>query len=129
MPRPPKYDTAKDAAENNLYSKMRGAQMGLSLEEFIYLATSKCHVCGDIPSIALMVDRKDSKYVLHWNYVVNGEPTCSMCKALAKDYGIKVILRHAARIMAKRMHDKKRNMFLRSQDKPLTGRSSETDTT
>jgi len=83
--------------------------MGLSLEEFIDLSTSKCSICGVEPHEAMFVKRTQDRYVLHWNYIVDGQPVCKMCKALAKDYGIPQILRHCARIMAKRMHDKRRN--------------------
>jgi hypothetical protein len=106
--RPTKYPTAKEAAEKNLYSKMRGSEMGFSLREFINLSTQPCHVCGVEPHRALFIKRIKDRYVLHWNYIVCGKPTCGMCRELAKKYGIPQILRLSARIMAKRMHDKRR---------------------
>lgn len=108
MGRPSKYSSAREAAEANLYSKQGGLSLGLTLHEFIQLSTSRCHVCNQEPSQPLVVNRTDDKYVLHWNYLVDGKPTCAMCKELAKEYGIPIILRHCARIMAKRMHDKRR---------------------
>lgn len=117
MPRPVKYATAKEAAENNLYSKMGGPDTGLSLEEFIGIVTSKCEICGCKPDQSLVVKRAQDKYDLHYNYMSGDyeskpgrfryKTVCKMCRILDKEYGIKIILRHAARIMAKRMHDKK----------------------
>lgn len=125
MGRPPKYATAKEAAENNLYSKLLGSRWGLTLGEFIDLVTAKCHLCGVEPHEALFVKRVQDKYVLHWNYILDGKPTCKMCKALAKDYGIPQILRHSARIMAKRMHDKRKGIVIPGPGITLAERSPE----
>ena len=109
MSRPPKYATAREAAENNLYSKCGGAIRGLSLKEFIYKVTSKCDICGCEPSEHLHVSRKDEAYDLRWNYVVKGGTVvCGTCKKLAMHFSIDYIVPHCARIMAKRMHDKRK---------------------
>jgi len=116
MSRPPLYASAREAAENNLYSKMMGARMGLSLFHFILKATSRCDVCGCKPAEALTVVRQDGTYTLMWNYI---KPThtlttegyqvlCGTCRKLALHFDTDYIVRHCARIMAKRMHDKRR---------------------
>lgn len=89
--------------------------MALSLEEFLDIVTSKCSICGMTPDQTLVVKRADDKHILHHHFIHNGETVCRMCRALAKDYGIKIILRHAARIMAKRMHDKRRKYKMKAQ--------------
>lgn len=108
MARPSKYATAKEAAEHNLYSKVLGSRLGLDLESFIEIATSKCHCCGRAPTEQLSVCRKDDSYVLDWNYIIDGKPTCGTCKKLAIHFDMDRIVKHCARIMAKRMHDKRR---------------------
>jgi hypothetical protein len=109
MSRPHKYTTAKEAAEHNLYSKWGGAIRGFSLEEFIKKATSKCSVCGRDPQGHLHVSRKDDVYDLRWNYVVKGGTVvCGACKMLMMHFDLDFIVKHCARIMAKRMHDKRR---------------------
>jgi hypothetical protein len=108
MPRPLKYATAKEAAEASLYSKVGGAHTGLSLEEFVELATSKCTVCGSDPDMELVMVRAKDSHLLKWNHITEGKPVCSMCRRLTQEYGIEEILSHCARIMAKRMHDKRR---------------------
>ena len=137
MPRPPKYATAKEAAEHNLYSKMGGASMGLSLFHFILKATSRCEICGCKPSELLTVSRLDDRYELRWNYVrptnwitTEGyQVTCGTCKKLALMFDIDYIVKHAARIMAKRMHDKRKGIVIPKPGITLSERSSEKDTT
>jgi hypothetical protein len=129
MPRPLKYATAQEAAHNNLYSKMGGSNMGLPIEQFIYIATGKCELCGLPPQETLIIDRKDGRYHLAWHYVFQTEtgyvPMCKMCKTLAQQFEIKALISHCARIMARRMwqvHTKWLNMFLQGQDKPQVER-------
>jgi hypothetical protein len=130
MPRPPKYATALEAAHNNLYSKMGGLSMGLSIEQFMHIATGKCELCGQPPKELLLIDRQHDCYELMWHYVFpteNGHvPMCKMCKTLAQQFPIKELISHCARIMARRMwqvHSKWLDMFLQGQDKPLVERS------
>jgi hypothetical protein len=118
-----------------LYSRMAGQNLGLELDEFIHIATSKCELCGLPPQALLIVNRKDGKCELAWHYVVRSEtghiPLCRMCKTLAQSFGIKAIVSHCARIMARRMwkvHTKWLEPLLQSQDKPLVPRSDLTPT-
>jgi hypothetical protein len=133
MPRPLKYATAKEAAHNNLYSKLAGQNLGLSLEQFIYHATQKCELCGQQPQEMLIVDRKDGRHDLAWHYVVRTEDgyicLCRMCKTLAQSFKMKDIISHCARIMARRMwkvHTKWTDGLFLAQDKPLMERSGYT---
>jgi hypothetical protein len=130
MPRPPKYATAEQAAHNNLYSKMAGQNLGLSLEQFMHIATSRCFLCGQQPQTLLIVNRKDGKCELAWHYVVRVEEghvaMCRMCKTLAQSFKMKDIISHCARIMARRMwkvHTKWTDKLFIAQDKRLLGRS------
>jgi len=116
MSRPPKYATAREAAENNLYSKQRGARECLSLREFIDQVTSRCSICGQHPTESLAVSRKDDTYILWWNYIVKGNTVCGTCKKLAIHFDLSLIVKHCARIMAKRMHDKRKKQLFQSQD-------------
>ena len=136
MPRPLKYATAKVAVENNLYSKMAGQNLGLSLEEFMHVATGKCEICGLPPQELLVVDRKDGRHELAWHYVMRTEdgyaPLCRMCKTLAQSFKMEDIISHCARIMARRMwkvHTKWLDPLFRGQDKRFLGRSRSTPTT
>ena len=107
--RPPKFATAKEAAENNLYSKWGGAIRGFSLEEFIDKVTAKCEVCGSDPSEHLHVSRKADAYDLRWNYIVrDAVVVCGTCKRLALVFDIDYIVGHCAKIMAKRSWEKRR---------------------
>lgn len=120
MPRPPKYATAKEAAEANLYSKMGGVKTGISQSHFIEHATSKCYICGSKPSESLTVNRSDGSYTLKWNYVTLYPPifstVCGYCKRLeVHGFTTGEIISHAARIMAKRMHDKRRKYKMKAQ--------------
>jgi hypothetical protein len=135
MPRPVKYATASEAARHNLYSRMAGQNLGLSLEEFIHVATSKCELCGLPPQALIIVNRKDGKCELAWHYVVKVEKghvaMCRMCKTLAQSFKMKDIISHCARIMARRMwkvHTKWTDQLLLAQDKPLVPRSDLTPT-
>jgi hypothetical protein len=125
MSRPPKYATVIEAAHNNLYSKMAGQNLGLSLEQFIHLATGKCEICGLPPQELLIVDRKDGRHILAWNYVIRTEDgyisLCRMCKTLAQSFKMKDIISHCARIMARRMwkvHTKWTDLLFQDDDKP-----------
>jgi hypothetical protein len=136
MPRPPKYATAEEAAHNNLYSKMAGQNLGLSLEQFIHIATSQCEICGQAPREALIVNRKDGGHTLMWHYVIRSEtgyiPLCKMCKTLAQQYKLKELISHCARIMARRMwkvHSKWTDGLLQAQEKPLVDTSTLTPCT
>lgn len=82
--------------------------MGLSFPNFISIVTSKCIICGCNPSEELVIDRKDSSYTLKWHYITTGGACCKVCKTLQQHFDIDMIVRHCARIMAKRMHDKRR---------------------
>jgi hypothetical protein len=133
LSRPLKYATASEAARNNLYSRMAGQNLGLSLDEFIHIATSKCELCGLPPQSMIIVNRKDGKCELAWHYVVRSEtghiPLCRMCKTLAQSFKMKDIISHCARIMARRMwkvHTKWTDLLFQAPDKPLTGRSGYT---
>jgi len=135
MPRPLKYATAKEAAHNNLYSKLAGQNLGLPLEKFIHLATGKCSLCGQQPQELLIVDRKDGRHELAWHYVVQSEDgfisLCKMCKTLAQSFKMKDIISHCARIMARRMwkvHSKWTDQLFLGQDKPQDERSIITPT-
>ena len=94
--------------------------MGLPLFYFILKVTSRCEICGCKPSEKLEVTRKDGSYTLMWNYVrpthtitTEGyQVTCGTCKKLAVYFDIDHIVKHAARIMAKRMHDKRRERVI-----------------
>lgn len=108
MSRPPKYATAREAAEQSLYSKMGGASIGYSLSEFIAKVTQNCTVCGREPTEVTYISRKSDSYTLHWNYIVKHKTVCGTCKKLAIHFDLDHIVRHCARIMAKRMHDKRR---------------------
>jgi hypothetical protein len=109
MTRPLKYDTAKEAAEASLYSKMGGAaRTGLTLEKFVSLVTAKCDVCGQHPTEHLAMNRKDDSYILWWNYIAQGVTVCGTCKKLAIHFDLDRMVRHCARIMAKRGADKRR---------------------
>jgi len=108
MPRPTKYATAKEAAQASLYSKKGGPATGLSFGEFALVSNCRCYVCHSEPSETLNYKRGGDIYELKYNYVVNKEPICGMCKRLASDYGINEIVSHAGKIMAKRMHDKRK---------------------
>ena len=102
MPRPKKYDTAKDAAENNLFSKMGGAQVGFSLKGFIDLSTKNCFLCGCTPKEKLVVSRKDGTYELRWNYIVTLRSSefstvrlvtmCKMCRLLHRHFDMTACL-------------------------------------
>jgi hypothetical protein len=136
MPRPKKYATAEEAARHNLYSKMAGQNLGLSLEQFMQIATGKCEICGLPPQEVLIVDRKDGRYHLAWHYVLRTEdgyvPLCRMCKTLAQSFKMKDIISHCARIMARRMwkvHTKWTDMLFQAQDKRFLGRSDDAPTT
>ena len=125
MPRPPKYATAREAAHNNLYSKMAGQNLDLSLEQFIHIATGKCDICGLPPQEIRVVDRKDGRCELAWHYVMRiGDgyiPLCRMCKMLAQQFKMKDLISHCARIMARRMwrvHLKWTDRLFLDQDKP-----------
>ena len=127
MPRPLKYATAKEAAHNNLYSKMAGQHnFGLSLEQFMHLVTGKCDLCGQPPKEILIVDRKDGRCELAWHYIIQKEDgghvaMCRMCRMLTQQFKIKDLISHCARIMAKRMwqvHSKWTDELFQSQDKP-----------
>ena len=122
-----KYATAKEAAHNNLYSKLAGQNLGLSLEQFIYVARGKCNLCGQEPQELLIVDRKDGRHELAWHYVVRTEDgyicLCRMCKTLAQQFKMKDIISHCARIMARRMwkvHTRWTDQLFQAQDKPVT---------
>jgi hypothetical protein len=135
MPRPLKYATASEAARHNLYSRMAGQNLGLSLEQFMYVAQGKCEICGLPPQELLIVDRKDGRHELAWHYVVRTEDgyicLCRMCKTLAQSFKMKDIISHCARIMARRMwklHTKWTDQLLLAQDKPLVPRSDLTPT-
>jgi hypothetical protein len=116
MTRPLKYDTAKEAAEASLYSKVGGARMGLSLEEFTELVTSKCTVCGTKPTSGFTMLRKDDQYHYCYHHIVKGKPVCGTCRTLAKQFNLDYIVRHCARIMAKRMHDRRRAALSQGSD-------------
>jgi hypothetical protein len=125
MPRPLKYATAEIAARNNLYSKLAGQNLGLSLEQFMHVATGKCEICGLPPQELLVVDRKDGRHELAWHYVVRTEdghrPLCRMCKTLAQSFKMKDIISHCARIMARRMwkvHTKWTDKLFHGLEKP-----------
>jgi hypothetical protein len=109
MGRPPKYATVKEAAQQNLYSKLGGQDgTGLGFGEFALVSHARCYICHMPPSEKLIQKRQGEEFILEWNYVIDKEPTCGMCKRLAKDYGIDEIVSHAGKIMAKRMHDKRK---------------------
>ena len=115
MGRPLKYATAKEANENNLYSKQGGPVTGLTLEEFIDLSTQKCNICGCDPGEKLITSRTDDRHVLMWNFIEYSSkgpkvwlPLCRMCRLMYRHFDIDALVRHCARIMAKRMHDKRR---------------------
>ena len=136
MPRPPKYATAEEAARNNLYSKMAGQNLGLSIDEFIHLATGRCEICGLPPQEALIVDRRDGTCKLMWHYVARGEnkhiALCRMCKTLAQTFKLNEIISHCARIMARRMwkvHSKWTDQLFQAQEKRFLGRSDDTPDT
>ena len=129
MPRPLKYATAKEAAHNNLYSKMAGQNMGLSLEQFMHLVTGKCDLCGQPPKEILIVDRKDGRCELAWHYLmIDGEdklkPLCRICRMLLTNYDLKELLAHCARIMARRKWGRTDKWFFRSLEKPLVRTSA-----
>ena len=135
MPRPLKYATAKQAARHNLYSKMAGQNLGLSLEQFLYVATGRCELCGLPPQESLVVDRIDGRHELLWQYVVRTEsgyvPLCKMCKTLCQLFDIKELISHCARIMARRMwqvHLKWTNLLFRGPDLPKAERSKDSHT-
>lgn len=109
MPRPYKYKTIREAAERNLYSKYGGWHTGLTFEEFSLISGTRCYVCHGKPAEELTVERGGESYTLLYNYVVNKEPICRMCRQLATDYGIDTIISHSARILAARMHAKRKN--------------------
>jgi hypothetical protein len=130
MPRPVKYATAEVAARVNLYSKMAGQNLGLSMEQFMHVATGRCEICGLPPQELLIVDRKDGHHELAWHYVMRTQTghvaLCRMCKTLAQSFKMKAIISHCARIMARRMwkvHTKWTDMLFLDQDKPLVPRS------
>ena len=119
-----------EAAHNNLYSKMAGQNLGLSLEQFMYVATGKCDICGQPPQELLVVDRRDGRYDLAWHYVIRTEggyiPLCKMCKTLAQQFKLKDLISHCARIMARRMwrvHTKWTDQLLQDQEKSSTEQS------
>jgi hypothetical protein len=139
MPRPKKYATAQEAAENNLFSKMGGARMGFSLRGFLATVTKNCFLCGREPQERLVVSRKDGSYELMWNYIVvlrSSEfatvklvPMCKMCRLLHRHFDIKALISHCARIMARRMWKVHSKWFLQAQDKRFLGRSDDAPTT
>ena len=136
MPRPLKYATAKEASHHNLYSKLAGQNLGLSLEQFMHHASGKCELCGQPPQEVLVVDRRDGRYELAWHYVVRTEdgymPLCRMCKTLCQLFEMKALISHCARIMARRMwqvHSKWTGMLFQGQDKPQVERSKSDPTT
>lgn len=88
---------------------MGGPATGLSIGEFALVSHARCYICHGKPSEILTQKRAGETYNLKFNYVVDREPICGMCKKLAKDYGISEIVSHAGKIMAKRMHDKRRS--------------------
>lgn len=138
MPRPQKYVTAKEAAEQNLYSKMGGAKTGIPLREFITLSTERCFLCGCKPKERLYVCRKDGSHELMWNYIVvlrsNEYITvklatmCKMCRTLYRHFDIMALISHCARIMARRMHRVQSQWFFQAQDLPQVERSPEIGT-
>jgi hypothetical protein len=129
MPRPKKYSTAKEAAENNLFSKMGGAKIGFSLKGFIALSTGRCFLCGREPRERLVVTRSDGTYKLMWNYIVALRSSefstvklvamCKMCRLLHRHFDIKALISHCARIMARRMWKVHSKWFSQAQEKPL----------
>jgi hypothetical protein len=139
MPRPKKYDTAQEAAENNLFSKMGGAKLGFSLQGFTKLVTQKCFLCGREPHEIMLVSRRDGSYELKWNYIVvlrSSEystvklvPMCRMCRLLHRHFDIRALISHCARIMARRMWKVHSKWFLQAQDKPLVKRLDDNPTT
>lgn len=107
MARPVKYATAQEAAEQNLYSKMGGANWGLTLSEFIELVSDKCDLCGRPPQEKITTCRKDGTYELKWHYLkkdVDGKPRplCKACRLMLMHFDLKPLLSHCARIMARR---------------------------
>ena len=133
MPRPLKYATVEEAAHNNLYSKMAGRGLGLSLEEFMHLATGKWEICGLPPQELLVVNRKDGRHELAWHYIILGEgkpiALCKMCKSLASQFSMPELISHCARIMARRMwkvHTKWLVPLSQAPDKPNMERSGYT---
>ena len=127
MPRPPKWATAQEAAENSLYSKMGGTKQGIPLQGFIDLSTQPCFLCGRKPQERLHVSRKDGSYDLYWNYIVTLRSSeyvtvklvamCRTCRLLHRHFDIKALISHCARIMARRMWKVHSKWFLQSQDK------------
>jgi hypothetical protein len=128
MPRPKKYATAKEAAENNLFSKMGGARIGFSLKGFIAISTGRCFLCGREPRERLVVTRSDGTYKLMWNYIVALRSSefstvklvamCKMCRLLHRHFDIKALISHCARIMARRMWKVHSKWFSQAQEKP-----------
>lgn len=125
--RPVKYATAEVAAHNNLYSKMAGEKLGLSLDQFMHLATGKCEICGLPPQELLVVNRRDGRHELAWHYIIMGEgkpiALCKICKSLAQSFKMKDIISHCARIMARRMwkvHTNWLEPLLLTPEKPLS---------
>jgi hypothetical protein len=130
MSRPLKYATAEQAAHHNLYSKMGGQNLGLSLEQFMHTATGQCEICGLPPQELLIINRKDGRHELAWHYVIIGEgkpiALCKMCKSLASQFNITELISHCARIMARRMwkvHTKWLEPLSQATDKPQVERS------
>ena len=129
MPRPKKYATAQEAAENNLFSKMGGAKIGFSLKGFIALSTDRCFLCGREPMEVLHVSRSDGTYKLMWNYIVTLRSSeystvklvamCRSCRMLHRHFDIRALISHCARIMARRMWKVHSKWFSQAQEKPL----------
>lgn len=135
MPRPTKYATAEQAARHNLYSKMAGQNLGLSLDQFMHVATGRCELCGLQPQEILVVDRKDGRHELGWQYVIRTEsgfiPLCKMCKTLCQLFNMKELISHCARIMARRMwhvHLKWTNLLFQGPDLIEVERSEDSHT-
>lgn len=142
MPRLIKYATAEQAARHNLYSKMAGQNLGLSLDQFMHVATGRCELCGLQPQEILVVDRKDGRHELAWHYVVRvGRPhlsdesgfvpLCRMCKTLCHSFNMKELISHCARIMARRMwhvHLKWTNLLFQGPDLIEVERSEDSHT-
>lgn len=116
MSRPHKYATAQLAAENYLYSNMRGQLTGLSMEEYIELVSRPCSICHGKPSVELPVTRADGTYVLRYNYLHTGKPVCKLCRALVSVASMQEVRSYAARILALRKHELDMKPFIMAQD-------------
>jgi hypothetical protein len=119
MARPVIYATAQEAAEHNLYSKMGGATLGLTLEEFIKLVSHKCDLCGQGPIEELEIRRRDGKYILKYHFLQYDrhgklQPLCRSCRALLSIHDLKGLLSHCARIMARRKWDVTNKWFFQA---------------